>query len=173
MTGAADFASGKGHRDENFPVASRLVCAELRPTILAFYRFARAADDVADHESASPERKLAELEQAAVGRWGEEARAALVWVVRDSARNRALVARYPEVFAARFPGSSRAWVKALAEGGPVPADPGLVWCDLRRGRLYAWRREVRQAADGLRPSTRSLEHSGGRDEIRHRPSSVR
>ena len=52
MTGAADFASGKGHRDENFPVASRLVRAELRPTILAFYRFARAADDVADHATA-------------------------------------------------------------------------------------------------------------------------
>lgn len=94
----------------------------------------------------SSTRKLAELEQAAIGRWGEGARAAAVWVVRDSARNRALVARYPEVFAARFPGSSRAWVKALAEGGPVPTDPGLVWCDPRGGRLYAWRREVRQAA---------------------------
>ena len=71
MTGAADFASGKGHRDENFPVASRLVRAELRPTILAFYRFARAADDVADHESASPERKLAELERLEAGLRGE------------------------------------------------------------------------------------------------------
>ena len=71
VTGAADFASGKGHRDENFPVASRLVRAELRPTILAFYRFARAADDVADHESASPERKLAELERLEAGLRGE------------------------------------------------------------------------------------------------------
>ena len=58
MSGAADFASGKGHRDENFPVASRLVRAELRPTILAFYRFARAADDVADHATADAEQKL-------------------------------------------------------------------------------------------------------------------
>ena len=71
MTGADDFASGKGHRDENFPVASRLVRAELRPTILAFYRFARAADDVADHESASPDRKLAELERLEAGLRGE------------------------------------------------------------------------------------------------------
>ena len=71
MTGAAGFASGKGHRDENFPVASRLVRAELRPTILAFYRFARAADDVADHESASPERKLAQLERLEAGLRGE------------------------------------------------------------------------------------------------------
>jgi squalene synthase HpnC len=85
MTGAADFASGKGHRDENFPVASRLVRAELRPTILAFYRFARAADDVADHATASAEQKLAELDrleaalrgEAGVGAEGEMLRAAL------------------------------------------------------------------------------------------------
>ena len=47
MTDAAAFASGKGHRDENFPVASWLVRRELRAPILAFYRFARVADDVA------------------------------------------------------------------------------------------------------------------------------
>ena len=58
MTGAADFASGKGHRDENFPaIAPR--CAELRPTILAFYRFARRRDDVADHETAGAEQDCA------------------------------------------------------------------------------------------------------------------
>ena len=71
MTGAADFASGKGHRDENFPVASRLVRAELRPTILAFYRFARAADDVADHATAGAEQKLAELDRLEAGLRGE------------------------------------------------------------------------------------------------------
>ena len=71
MTGATAFASGKGHRDENFPVASRLVRAELRPTILAFYRFARAADDIADHDSALPDQKLAELERMEAGLRGE------------------------------------------------------------------------------------------------------
>lgn len=71
MTGAADFASGKGHRDENFPVASRLVRAELRPTILAFYRFARAADDVADHETAEPGHKLAQLDGLEAGLRGQ------------------------------------------------------------------------------------------------------
>ena len=85
----------------------------------------------------SSNRKVAELEQAAVARWGEDARAALVWVVRDSARNRRLIARYPEVFAVRFPASSRAWVAALSVSGLVPMEPGLVWCDVRRGRLYA------------------------------------
>ena len=61
VTDAAAFASGKGHRDENFPVASWLVRRELRAPILAFYRFARAADDVADHADAAPDQKLAQL----------------------------------------------------------------------------------------------------------------
>jgi squalene synthase HpnC len=55
------FASGKGHHDENFPVASLLIRRRHRPAILAFYRFARAADDIADHESAAPDRKLEAL----------------------------------------------------------------------------------------------------------------
>jgi squalene synthase HpnC len=71
VTGAAELASGKGHRDENFPVASRLVRAELRPTILAFYRFARAADDVADHATAGAAQKLAELDRLEAGLRGE------------------------------------------------------------------------------------------------------
>jgi squalene synthase HpnC len=71
VTGSADFASGKGHRDENFPVASRLVRAELRPTILAFYRFARAADDVADHATSAAAEKLAELDRLEAGLRGE------------------------------------------------------------------------------------------------------
>ena len=62
MSGAvADLGSGKGHRDENFPVASVLIRAEHRAPIMAFYRFARAADDIADHDSAVPADKLARL----------------------------------------------------------------------------------------------------------------
>jgi squalene synthase HpnC len=60
-TTAADFASGKGHKDENFPVASLLIKPAYRAPILAFYRFARLADDVADHEEALPADKLARL----------------------------------------------------------------------------------------------------------------
>ena len=66
MTGgasAADLASGKGHRDENFPVASLLIAPRHRPAILAFYLFARAADDIADNATASAEEKLAGLER--------------------------------------------------------------------------------------------------------------
>jgi squalene synthase HpnC len=58
---ASDLSSGKGHRDENFPVASWILAARHRAPVMAFYRFARTADDVADHPSASPARKLADL----------------------------------------------------------------------------------------------------------------
>ncbi len=87
------------------------------------------------------ERKRAEAEALAVARWGEQVhRVGLVWVVRASARNRALVGRYPEVFLARFPGSSQGWVRALIEGEAPPPDAGLVWSDLAGSRLFAWRR---------------------------------
>jgi len=59
---AADLASGKGHTDENFPVASVLIAPQHRPVVMAFYAFARAADDVADNPDAAPEHKLALLE---------------------------------------------------------------------------------------------------------------
>ena len=59
---ATDLASGKGHTDENFPVASALIAKKHRPVIMAFYRFARAADDVADNPTAAPEHKLTLLE---------------------------------------------------------------------------------------------------------------
>jgi squalene synthase HpnC len=47
---------------ENFPVASRLVPAGLRPAVVAIYRFARAADDLADEGDASPGERLAALD---------------------------------------------------------------------------------------------------------------
>lgn len=86
------------------------------------------------------DRKRADLEDLAIARWGPGAAVGLVWVARATARNRALSARYPEVFAARFPGSSRAWVRALADGGSLPTERGLVWCDPAATRLFAWRR---------------------------------
>ena len=47
---------------ENFPVASRLVPATVRPAIVAIYRFARAADDIADEGDASVNARIAALE---------------------------------------------------------------------------------------------------------------
>ena len=61
MSTAGDLRSGKGHRDENFPVASRLIDARHRGIILAFYEFVRVADDIADHAELSEHEKLAQL----------------------------------------------------------------------------------------------------------------
>jgi transcriptional regulator with XRE-family HTH domain len=89
----------------------------------------------------SSDRKLAEAQALAAARWGDQAgTVGVLWVVRSTARNRALVARYPEVFAARFPGSSAGWVMALAEGAAPPLGAGLVWCDVAATRVFPWRR---------------------------------
>lgn len=65
-------ASGKGSGDENFPVASGLIHPRHRAPILAFYRFVRAADDVADNPTLSPDEKLRLLDRldAALGEDG-------------------------------------------------------------------------------------------------------
>jgi hydroxysqualene synthase len=63
MTDIGDLRSGKTERDENFPVASVLIARRFRQPILGFYRFARAADDVADHPRLGEREKLAALDQ--------------------------------------------------------------------------------------------------------------
>jgi squalene synthase HpnC len=62
MTAASELRSGKGHRDENFPVASFLIHPRHRALILAFYNFVRTADDIADHPTLSASDKLTYLD---------------------------------------------------------------------------------------------------------------
>ena len=57
-TSAAELRSGKGHHDENFPVASWLIHPRHRAPILAFYEFVRVADDIADHPLLPAAEKL-------------------------------------------------------------------------------------------------------------------
>ena len=78
-----------------------------------------------------------EFEAAAA--WPED-RIATVWIVRATAANRHLLARYPAIIDAAFPGSSRRWVRALTEGSPPPRQPGLVWYDPSTRRLTERRR---------------------------------
>ena len=47
---------------ENFPVASRLLPARMRPHIAAIYAFARLADDMADEGDRPPADRLADLD---------------------------------------------------------------------------------------------------------------
>src|SRR5882757_10659970 len=56
MKTSEDYGTGK--TQENFPVASQLIAPALRAPILAYYRFARAADDVADHPGLAPATKF-------------------------------------------------------------------------------------------------------------------
>jgi hypothetical protein len=77
---------------------------------------------------------------------GPPYRVAVVWVVRASAANRAIVANYPEIVRSAFPGSSRGWVKALTSGEAPPDRPALVWYDPATGRLHESRTGGAQAA---------------------------
>src|SRR5215510_2811660 len=47
---------------ENFPVASRLLPAPMRPHVAAIYAFARLADDMADEGARPAADRLADLE---------------------------------------------------------------------------------------------------------------
>jgi len=73
---------------ENFPVASLLCPAHLRPAIGAIYAFARTADDLADEGDASPEQRLADLRAF---------RADLL--ICANADGRAASTKWPQVFA--------------------------------------------------------------------------
>jgi len=59
--GAAETPSGKGAKDENFPVGSFLLPKHLRPHVATYYNFARAIDDVADNPSLSGAEKIERL----------------------------------------------------------------------------------------------------------------
>lgn len=90
-------------------------------------------------------RKAAE----AAATWPDD-RVATVWIVRASATNRRLLATYPHIVDAAFPGSSRAWVRALTEGTPPPDEPGLVWFDPGMCRLMEHRRATMPVTENRR-----------------------
>jgi hypothetical protein len=70
---------------------------------------------------------------------GPPYRVATVWVVRESAGNRPIIDRYPEIVRSAFPGSSRGWVRALTSGAAPPTASGMVWFDPATRRIHEWR----------------------------------
>lgn len=81
MTPASELRSGKTDRDENFPVASRIIHPRHRALILAFYNFVRTADDIADHPLLEASARLAlldELEAGLLGRHDDQAEATIL-----------------------------------------------------------------------------------------------
>lgn len=59
--------SGKDAAGENFPVGSRLIAPALRPHVMRYYAFARAADDIADAPELSPDEKVRRLDLMEAG----------------------------------------------------------------------------------------------------------
>jgi squalene synthase HpnC len=94
MSGPAEYRSGKGHRDENFPVASWLIDARHRGIILAFYDFVRTADDIADHQTLGEGEKLALLDRLDAGLIGDSAEDAAASALRSALRERGLSPRH-------------------------------------------------------------------------------
>ncbi len=91
----------------------------------------------------SSDRKEREAEGLAISLGhGEPYSVHVCWVIRSTRRNREIIARYPEIFASRFTGSSRAWVRALVNAIEPPNEPGLIWCDTAATRLFEWRRTL-------------------------------
>ena len=88
--------SGKGHRDENFPVASRLIHPRHRGAVLAFYEFVRIADDMADHATLKPDEKLSYLDRLEAGLLGRHDDIPAAVSLRSVLRERKLSPRHPQ-----------------------------------------------------------------------------
>jgi len=95
MTNVTELKSGKTERDENFPVASALIAPRLRRPILGFYRFARAADDVADHPTLSEHDKFAALDLLESTLLGKTDAAADALPLRSALAEHGLSPRHP------------------------------------------------------------------------------
>ena len=59
---SVEVEASKNDRGENFPVASILIAPSHREAVMAFYRFARAADDIADSPTLPPDEKVRRLD---------------------------------------------------------------------------------------------------------------
>ena len=99
---AALWRSGKGHRDENFPVASWLIHPRHRKVILAFYNFVRTADDIADHAELAPPEKLDLLDRLDAGLTGKSSEDAVAVRLRDALAERNLSPRHAQDLLAAF-----------------------------------------------------------------------
>ena len=88
--------SGKGHRDENFPVASRLIHPRHRGPVLAFYEFVRTADDMADHATLKPQGKLDLLDRLEASLLGKDDAVREGVTLRAALRERKLAPRHAQ-----------------------------------------------------------------------------
>jgi squalene synthase HpnC len=99
---AKNWRSGKGHRDENFPVASWLIHPRHRGPILAFYNFVRTADDIADHATLAPQEKLKLLDRLDAGLSGKDDSDAVAVRLRQELAARKLTPKHAQDLLAAF-----------------------------------------------------------------------
>src|SRR6202043_2848549 len=102
MNDASALRSGKGHRDENFPVASWLIHPRHRKVILAFYNFVRAADDIADHAELAAGEKLNLLTRLDGGLTGANREDVAAVRLREALAERNLSPRHAQDLLAAF-----------------------------------------------------------------------
>lgn len=102
MNDASALRSGKGHRDENFPVASWLIAPRHRGPILAFYSFVRTADDIADHATLPAAEKLRLLDRLEAGLLGSDDSDAVAVKLRGELAARNLSPKHAQDLLAAF-----------------------------------------------------------------------
>ena len=102
MSGADTWRSGKGHRNENFPVASFIIHPRHRAIILAFYNFVRTADDIADHATLAPAEKLRLLDRLGAGLVGDNDDDATAVRLREELAARTMPPRHAQDLLAAF-----------------------------------------------------------------------
>jgi squalene synthase HpnC len=92
---APEVDASKTEHGENFPVASLLIAPQLRPLILSFYRFARAADDIADHPTLSESSKFERLDALEITLLGKSDSAKAALPLRRVLAEKGLAAAHP------------------------------------------------------------------------------
>jgi hydroxysqualene synthase len=102
MNDASALRSGKGHRNENFPVASFLIAPRHREPILAFYNFVRTADDIADHAALPAPEKLTLLDRLEAGLTGANDHDAAAVRLRAALAARGLPPKHAQDLLAAF-----------------------------------------------------------------------
>lgn len=102
MSDIAAAASGKGHGDENFPVASIFIAPRHRAPILAFYDFVRAADDISDHATLSGDEKIAMLDRMEAALLGAGENIPVAATLRAALAERGLEPRHAQDLLAAF-----------------------------------------------------------------------
>jgi transcriptional regulator with XRE-family HTH domain len=89
------------------------------------------------------DRRLARVEQRAIALRTREGgdgitvpRVSGCWIVRATARNRALVGELRGLFHARFRGSGRHWVEAIRSSVPIPSEAAMLWVSVSGDRIW-------------------------------------